>query len=167
MKLTSTIIAAGFALVLQGAFAGAYANATGGHCTGMTVTDYVSSDVNQSTSSTAWVNITDGQLNFTTPATGCVVVTFSGLAFDSPNTTGVYQYLYVRTLLDGHNLCVPALTNDTFAAAQLPSPLTATSITRICKNVAAGAHSIQAQMSVNSSAGTSYVTGHQLTVTHN
>jgi hypothetical protein len=42
MKTIATMIAAALALVLQGSFAGAYAANAGGHCTGMTVTDFVS-----------------------------------------------------------------------------------------------------------------------------
>src|SRR5581483_7649973 len=106
MKLTSTIIAAGFALVLQGAFTGAYANATSGHCTGMTITDYVESDSSTSTGSTSWLNLTDAHLNFTTSATGCVIITFSGVG--DVGTDGAHvNTLHVRTLLDGNNLCAP------------------------------------------------------------
>ena len=114
MKTIATIIAAALALALQGAFAGAQAVNANGHCTGMTVTDYVSSDVNERTTSTMFVNITDGHLNFITSATGCVLITFAGVGNVFPPGGGLSEDLHVRTLLDGSNLCVPASTFDVF-----------------------------------------------------
>jgi hypothetical protein len=131
------------------------------------VIDYVSSDSNDQTSGTAWSNITDGHLNFTTSATGCVMITFEGAAFATPSSSNVYEVLYVRTLLDGNNLCAPALMADVFSDAEYPDPEIATSITRVCKNVAAGAHTIQVQFRGSSASGNDHINGHVLTVTHN
>src|SRR5690348_7033570 len=142
MKTFWTLISAALALVLQGAFAAAQAVNASGHCTGMTVIDYLSSDSNDHTSSTAWSNVADGHLNFTTSGTGCVMITFSGPAFATPSSNNVYEALYVRTLLDGNNVCAPALMAEVFSDAEYPDPETANSITRICKNVAAGAHAV-------------------------
>src|SRR4051794_35123598 len=100
------MIAACLALLLQGGLTGAYANATSGHCTGLSVTDYVESDVYDATTSTAWQNVTDGRLSFITSSTGCVVITFSATAGVSPPSSGS-EVMHVRTLLDGNNLCVP------------------------------------------------------------
>src|SRR5436309_745709 len=144
MKSIAILIAAPFALVLQGSFAGAQATTASGHCTGMTVTDYLSSNSFNGTSSTTFVNLTDGRLNFTTSSTGCVMITFSGPA-DVQADSAHYNTLHVRTLLDGNQACVPDLYDDRFSEAEAPVPLIATSITRICKNVPAGAHRVQVQ----------------------
>src|SRR5436305_437576 len=82
MKPLVRMISAALALVLQSGFAGAYASSTStsGHCTGMTVTDYTSSWAENITASEAWQNVTDAHVNFTTSATGCVIITFSGPA---------------------------------------------------------------------------------------
>jgi hypothetical protein len=168
MKTIATIIAAVLSFVLQGTFAAHAANASG-HCTGMTVTDFLSSDAVSGTTSPSWVNVTDGFLNFTTSGTGCVMITFSGHPRLAP-VSGHYQSLYVRTLLDGSSLCVPALSDDTFLEAVDPPPLIAASITHICKNVAAGTHSVQVQFVDEDSGGSTgavSIHGHVLTVTHN
>lgn len=168
MKAVSTIFAAALALAFQGSFAGAYASSTGtgGHCTGMTVTDYVSSYAYDQTSSTAWVNITDGNLNFTTSATGCVMITFAGTGIAAADSPNVYSALLVRTLLDGNNLCVPAPYDDVFSEAVQPAPKIAGSITHICKNVTAGAHTLRVQFHSNGN-GAVAIESHVLTVTHN
>jgi hypothetical protein len=105
-------------------------------------------------------------VHFTTSATGCVSITFSGVGNISPPNNSLAD-MHVRTLMDGNNLCVPAGTNDTFLQGGYGNPpLSANSITRICKNVAAGTHTLQAQF--RSSEGyTVWVLGHQLAVTHN
>ena len=164
MKTIATMIATGLALVLQGAFAGAQAVNANGHCTGMTVTDYVESDAEDTTTSEAWVNVTDGHLTFTTSSTGCVAITFAGNA--SASQSGNFEILHVRTLMDGHQLCVPAQTSDTFMEAINPSPNVAASITHVCKNLAAGAHTVQVQYSTTGD-GVAQINGHVLTVTHN
>jgi hypothetical protein len=163
MKTLATIFAALLALALQGGFAGAQANSTSGHCTGMTVTDFVSSDVINQTTSSAWQNVTDAHLNFTTSSTGCVVITFEGVASVSGN--GGSGWLRVRTLMDGNNLCVPATTDPSVLIAADPAPAIASSIIRVCKNVTAGAHTVQVQY--NSGSGIAEIDGHVLTVTHN
>ena len=168
MKTISTIFAAALALVLQGAFAGAYASttSTGGHCTGMTVTDYVASRGVSDTTSTAWQNVTDAQLNFTTSAAGCVIVTFSGVAYvgAGPND---FITMYVRTLFDGNNTCAPGGYDDRFSGAAAPVPLAASSITRICKNVPAGAHTLQVQYHGSDGVNHAYIFSSVLTLTHN
>jgi hypothetical protein len=68
--------------------------------------------------------------------------------------------------MDGNNLCVPATYSDVFSSAVGPTPITANSITRICKNVAAGAHTMQVQMRSDSADGGA-MGSHVLTVTHN
>ncbi len=160
------ILATALALVLQGTFTGAYATNATGHCTGMTVTDFVSSDKFDNTTSEAWVNITDGHLNFTTSATGCVSITFSGVGNIAPPSNGLAD-LHMRTLLDGNNLCAPALTNDLFLQGGYGNPpASANSFMRICKNVVAGTHTLQVQF--RSGEGYSvWILGHQLAVTHN
>jgi hypothetical protein len=163
MRTLATMIAAVLALTLQSTFVDAQANSTSGHCTAMTVTDYVLSDFNDATNSQAWVNITDGHMSFTTSATGCVIITFSASPSVVPNSS--YEQLHVRTLLDGNNLCALALSNDNFLESQrLPEP--ASSITRICKNVTPGTHTLQAQF--RSDMGSLVeILSHVLTVTHN
>jgi hypothetical protein len=172
MKTLATMIAAALAVMLQGTFAGASATttSTSGHCIGMTITDYTSSYAFDDTNSTNWVNVTDGLVNFTTSSTGCVVITFAGPATATATNDGQYNQLHVRTLLDGSNACVPAPYNDTFASDASPSPEIASSITRVCKNVAAGAHTVQAQYRKDEhtvSAGDVIIYSHVLTVTHN
>jgi len=165
MKLTSTIITAVLALALQGAFVDAQANSTSGHCTGMTVTDYVSSDSNTAKNSISWQNVTDGHLNFTTSSTGCVVITFVATAGVTPSNDGSFGYLYVRTLLDGNNLCMPATYNEIIHSGQYPGNASADSITHICRNVAAGVHTVQVQYKTNDVIG--LIDAPVLTVTHN
>jgi hypothetical protein len=168
MKLLGTMIASGLALVLQGGFAAVHADtSTSGHCTAMTVTDYISSASTSTTNSTAWQNVIDAHLNFTTSGVGCVIITFSGPANVAPSVANDYAVLHVRTLLDGNNLCVPALFDDRFSEAQVPVPVTANSITRICKNVAARPHAIQVQFHSDNSNYFVYIHSSLLTVTHN
>lgn len=169
MKAFSTMGAAALALALQAGFATAHADSTstGGHCTGMMVTDYVISKAATTTSSEAFQNITDGNLNFTTSATGCVVITFSAIGVLSPPSDGSTEFLDVRTLLDGSNLCMPAQYDPLFLADELTSIGSENSATHICKSVTAGAHTVQVQF--RSSPGGSNVTiiSPTLTVTHN
>jgi hypothetical protein len=164
MKTFATLIAVALALVLQGGFAGAFASttSTGGHCTAMTVTDYVSSYAHNETHSNAWANVNDGLLSFTTANTGCVIITFSATAFIvTPGGTS----MHVRTLMDGNQLCVPAPYKDILST--VPDSV-ATSITRICKNVAPGTHTVQVQYSGDEESGfTVGFVSHVLTVTHN
>lgn len=167
MKGIVAIFAAVLVSLLQGGFADARAANSGGHCTAMTITDYVESDATDTSNSYAWTNLTDARLNLTTSGTGCVIITFSGMA--AVGTDGQnYNTLHVRTLLDGHNLCMPPLASDTFLNALiLNSQWSANSITRICKNVAAGAHTVQAQFHDGSTDAPVQIQGHVLTVTHN
>lgn len=168
MKAFATIIAAGLALVFQGVRTPAQAINANGQCTGMTVTDFLSSDVNQSTDSKTFVTITDGQLNFTTSATGCVMITFSAVATVGSNTSdSSYEQLRVRTLLDANSPCVPAKYNDTFLSSVNPAPAIAASITRICKNVAAGVHTLRVQYAASGVSGSVGLGSHILTITHN
>jgi hypothetical protein len=166
MKTFATLVAACLTLVLQGTFAAAHANNTDGHCTGMTVTDFVSSDVTRDTTSTTYVNVIDGHLNFTTSATGCVAITFSGVG-DVSNSLNGFAYMFVRALLDGNQLCVPAATSPIFLGSGQPRPVVAASFTHVCKNVAAGTHTVQVQFSVDSTNDEGELVGHVLTVTHN
>ncbi len=162
MKMTVAMFATALAFVLQGAFLTAHADETAsGHCTGMTVTDFLSSSHNNRAFTATWKAITDAHLNFTTSSTGCVVVTFSGVA--ALSSTNI---IHVRTLLDGNNLCVPALTNDFFFSGS-GSDGSAHSITRVCKNVSAGAHTVQVQYRGESKFLPIEMLGHVLTVTHN
>lgn len=167
MKALATFSVAILGLAFQGAVVGAHATTASGHCTGMTITDFLSSDTAIDTSSTTWQNVTDGHLNFTTSGTGCVAITFAGIATVTASDTS-YEYLRVRTLLDGTNLCVPALYNDIFFSygGSSAEPVIAGSITRVCKNVAPGAHTLQVQF--HSGGGNDVViASHTLTVTHN
>jgi hypothetical protein len=167
MKSLATMIAAILALLVQGGIAGAQASSTGtsGHCTNMTVTDYISSYAKDTTTSNAWQNVTDGNLNFTTSATGCVMITFTGVVEAESGTTS-YEFALLRTLMDGNNLCVPAPSSTTFFAAVSPSPYTANTIIHICKNVAAGTHNVQVQYR-SDFGGDVEINGHVLTITHN
>lgn len=165
MKRLATLTGAALALILQGAFAGAYAASSAAHCTGMTVTDSLSSDANDQTASTAWVNITDGRRSFAMTSEGCAIVTFSGLAGVVP--AGNTEYLHIRTLLDDKAICTLATTNDTFfAAATQPTPASADSIARVCEHVTPGVHSVQVQFR-GENGGVVQIAGHVLTVTHN
>lgn len=165
MKLLATIASAAFALVVHSAFAGAQAANSSGHCTGVTVTDYLTSDFDDHTTSTTFQNLTDGHLNVTTSTTGCVMITFSGFAEIYPQAA-VGEALRVRTLLDGNNLCYPAYGDDTFLEGSAPATAGAHSITRICKNVTAGAHTVQVQYR-SSVGGAVEIAGHMLTIAHN
>jgi hypothetical protein len=164
MKAVLAIAATVLAFAFEGPFAAAHADSTStsGHCTGMTVTDYISSYAVDVTNSSVWQNVTDAHLNFTTSSTGCVIVTFSGPAFSTAASPGEATVLRVRTLLDGNNLCVPAPYINVVSEAPNPQPEIATSITRICKNVAGGTHTVQAQLSAQGA-----IVSHVLTVTHN
>jgi hypothetical protein len=171
MKSLATMLVTGLAFVLQSGFAGTWADgttSTSGHCTGMTVTDYVSSDALSATNSSAWQNVTDAHLNFTTSATGCLIITFSG-PVHSTAATIASNFLHVRTLLDGNNLCTLAHYNDRFLGAPDPAPLVAASTTRTCKNVAAGAHTLQVQFRNEDGLNTDtvFINSSVLTVTHN
>ena len=165
MNTLATIASAALALAVQGAFVGAHATNSNGHCTGMTVSDYVDSDFDDHTTSTSFQNLTDGHLNFTTSATGCVMITFSGFAEIYPQAA-IGEALRVRTLLDGNNLCFPAYGDDTFLEGTAPATAGAHSITRICKNVTAGTHTVQVQYR-GSVGGAVEIAGHMLTITHN
>src|SRR5689334_7541910 len=103
MKAVSIISAATLALVLQGAFATAHAVSLRGRCAGMTATDFFSSDIVDTTSSTAFVNVTDGHLRFTTSGSGCVIIRFSGPAGVFP-PAGMNEFLRVQTVLDGNSV---------------------------------------------------------------
>lgn len=168
MKTVSIIAAAVLALVFQGGFATASASAVTAHCTGMTVTDSIESNSDDQTQSTTWQNIPDGLLHFTTSGPGCVVITFSAPA-DVSNPNKSYSYLFVRTLLDGNRLCVPdgSPAEATFLASGQPPPAIAASITHVCKNVAAGAHTVRVQFSIGQVGEDGELAGHVLTVTHN
>ena len=166
MKTVSVIFVAALVLSLQAAFAAAHASTISGHCTGMTVTDFLTSDSDAQTQSTTWQNVPSGLLRFTTSNTGCVVITFSALANVS-NPDSSYSYLLVRTLLDGKKLCVPASQSATFLASGQPPPVTAASITHVCQNVAAGAHKVQVQFAVDGVGEDGELVGHTLTITHN
>lgn len=166
MKTVSTLAAAALAVVLQGAFASVHAVNASGHCTGMTTIDYVSSDADTETNSMAWQNITDGHLTFTTSAAGCVAITFSGTGFLSPSQGLGFDFLDIRTLLDGKSLCMPAAYIPLFLSAQYPGVGSAGSVTHICKNVAAGAHTVQVQLRSDNGQGVG-VQSTSLTVTHN
>lgn len=167
MKTISLIFAAVLALVSQVGLAAAHADtSTGGHCTGMTVTDFVSSEAQSTTTSAAWQNVTDAHLNFTTSATGCVIITFAGPATAS-GVANEYAQLHVRTLLDGSNLCVPAQYDDTFLDVMPPSPSIAASIVRTCKNVSAGTHTVQVQFRFSGGGNKVFITSSVLTVAHN
>ena len=165
MKFASIIFVAALALVLQGGFAAAHATAISGHCAGTTLTEFISSDVHDSTNSTSFVNLTDAKLSFTTSASGCVIITFSGVAVVLP-VSGSYQYLNVRTLLDRHSDCAPGNNSNVFLATGDVEPTSANSITRVCKNVAPGAHTLQVQYR-STNGGYVQISGHVLTVMHN
>jgi hypothetical protein len=122
--------------------------------------------VTQDTLSTTYVNVIDGHLNFTTSTTGCVAITFSAVG-DVSNTLNSFGYMFVRTLLDGSQLCVPATSSGIFLGSGLPRPVIAASFTHVCKNVAAGLHTVQVQFSVDTANSQGELVGHVLTVTHN
>lgn len=170
MKSAFIVAAAVLALLLQGGLTSAHAINASGHCTGATVTDYLSSDRRDQTASATFVNLTDGKLTFITSGTGCVVILFSGSAAVSSVDDGFYDLMHVRTLLDGTSNCAPGTTSDIFLSARNPGPANASSITRICKNVTAGVHTVQVQFRNETGApdgGSSDIAGHILTVTHN
>ena len=77
------------------------------------------------------------------------------------------EKLRIRTLLDGNQLCAPALINDIFYASAISfADGIAGSLTHVCKNVAAGIHTLQVQF--RSDQGNNVeLFGHTLTVTHN
>jgi hypothetical protein len=167
MKTISTIFAAALTLVLQAGFAGAHANATSAQCTGPTVTDYVSSNGKTDTLSTTFINVTDAHLNFTTSSTGCVVITFTAVGFVEPGTGNntAFDIMSLRTLLDGNNLCMPGLYDELFLSLPSPGGASVNSVTHICKNVAAGAHTVQVEIETNGNVGV--IRSPVLTVTHN
>lgn len=164
MRSIAAILTACAAFVLQAGFSGVYAANASGECSGPAKTNFLSSDGFDQTLSTVWNDITDGRLNFTTAATGCVIVTFSALG--STTSNGGFNLLHVRTLLDVNSLCMPANANDVFLSASPPGISSNNSIVRVCKNIAAGSHSVRVQY--RSGDGDLVAIGsHVLTVMHN
>lgn len=166
MRAMAVVMAVWAAFTIHASWSEAEAASASGECAAPTATAFVSSDQTDSTASTSWVNVTDGRLNFTTAAAGCVTITFSGPAYANDGPGDDYNTLHVRTLLDGNTLCVPALYSDVFSQAQYPPPDTANSITRICKNIAAGAHNVQVQYRGDNASFAVVILSHVLTVAH-
>lgn len=159
MKIIPTMLAICAAILLSLEFSAAHAAGNSGHCVGLMQTDFINSDANDTTTSTAWQNITDGYRNFVQGSDGCVVITLSGPA----QVTGYAgRTLEVQTLLDGKSTCAPA----NFNTGVLDNSFAAFSTTRICEHVAAGPHTIQVQYREIYSPSASLL-GHVLTVMHN
>lgn len=160
MKAVGKVLAICAALLLPAGFSAAHAASSSGRCTNLPQTDFINSDADDATTSTAWQDITDGYRNFVQASDGCAIITVSGpVRSGTSTTTGVLE---MRTLLDGTAICVPPDFNDgltqSFGAFS-------TSITRICEHVAAGPHTIQVQYH-SSNGQTVELLSHVLTVAH-
>ena len=166
MKITAMVLAVGAVLLLQAGVSGARAAEIDGQCKETLATEFISSDVNDKTSSTDWVDVTDAKINFKTEKKGCIIITFSApaYAYDGPGSD--YNTLHVRTLLDGNALCVPDTYIDVFAQAQYPTPASANSITHVCWNVGPGRHEVQMQYRNDNPSYFVNINSHTLTVTH-
>lgn len=167
MKTLTMVLAAGAFLSLQAGITGAKAAEIDGQCKQPSVTEFISSDVNDQTSSTDWVNVSDANVNFKTQKKGCIVITFSAPAYAYDGQGSDYNTLHVRTLLDGKALCVPDKYIDTFAQAQYPVPASANSITHVCFNVGPGRHAVQMQYRNDNANYFVNINSHTLVVAHN
>lgn len=166
MKFITMVVASGAVLLLQAGASGAQAAEIDGRCQQTLATEFISSDVNDQTASTDWVNVSDAKVNFRTEKTGCIIVTFSApaYAYDGPGSD--YNTLHVRILLDGNATCVPDNYIDTFAQAQAPVPASANSITRVCWKVGSGRHEVQVQYRNDNPSYFVNINSHTLTVAH-
>jgi hypothetical protein len=152
---------------MQGGLSAAHAAKIKGECSGTTVTDFISSDQTNVTESTNWVDLVDGTLNFTTARPGCVIITFSGPAYDYAYEGEDYNQLHLQTVLDRNSLCVPPAYNDAVAQDRFPTSTKTISITRVCTNVGSGGHRVRVQF--RSEVGASHqvvILSHTLTVAH-
>lgn len=150
----------------------AHAASTGGLCSGATTSFHIS-DVHNTTTTSQWENLNDARLSFTSVNPGCAVVTFSGPASVVAAPQANYaNYLHVRVLLDGKSLCAPAKQDDTFATNYSADPqyhpqsTYAVSISRICKNLPAGGHTVQIQYRQDLNEVSATILGHIIAVTH-
>jgi hypothetical protein len=166
MKAMAIAFAIGAVLLLPAGFSGAQAAEIDGQCKQNSVTEFISSDVNDKTSSTDWVDVSDAKVNFKTEKTGCIIITFSAPAYAYDEEGSDYNTLHVRTLLDGSVTCVPDNYIDTFAQAQAPVPASANSITRVCYNVGRGRHEVQVQYRNDNANYFVNINSHVLTVAH-
>lgn len=173
MKAIATLLAIACAFILEGHVSPARAVNTGGDCSGMTATNYIMSDVADSTNSPTFVNLTDGNLTFAMASAGCASITFTAMPNARSNQQGTEFQLpnmQVRVLLDGNLSCAPALQDNTFYRRNgdgRPS----TSFTRVCKNLSAGSHTVQVQFrQYQADPAANLIPSlewHVLTVTHN
>lgn len=166
MKVVGAIVAVCAAFAFQASFSAAQAARVVTQCTGLNVTNTLTSDTVNSTTSTDWITLVDGLLNFTTSKAGCVIVTFSAPAYTNASDGGDYKTLHVRVVLDRNSLCVPANYSDDFSSAIYPPPITANSITRVCPNVGTGGHRVQVQFHSDDSTNSAVILSHVLTVAH-
>ena len=91
----------------------------------------------QSTASTAYVNVIEIAIPFTQRRTGCVIVSFSSLAYADPNYT-----MYVSAAVDGFG-CAPY--DFLFAQSNASgSPITVRAMNFLCRDVAGpGNHTVK------------------------
>ena len=165
MKVAATILVACAALSIQANVSGAYATKITGQCTGTTVTEFVTSDSTDSTSSTDWVNLTDGTLNFKTAAAGCLIINFSGPVYDYAAPGEDYNQLHLRAVLDTNTLCVPPNYNDAVSQDREPTSTKAISMIRVCPNVGRGYHKVRVQYRSDNTEAV-VILSHVLTVAH-
>lgn len=124
------------------------------------VEETIASDAYDQTTSTTWVNLTDGLISYSTRRAGCALVTLSGAS------SAGGDFLLVQALLDGTTVCAPSgnINSQIFASGSTEDE--AHSMTYLCTNVAAGSHTLQ--MQYESYAGGSVTfSGHTLVVAHN
>jgi hypothetical protein len=169
MRMTSTLAAFGACAALSGLAppAGAqtvqpmrhFAAATAVDCKRPRDTQIFASDASDQTSSTVWVNLTDGLVSFTSTRVGCVIATLSGTA--SANN----EIMFVRAVLDGTTTCAPSsLNSQIFVGDEYIG--TTHSMTWLCASVAVGAHALQMQYESYFGDAVTF-SGHTLTVMHN
>jgi hypothetical protein len=109
----------------------------------------------QDTTSATYVDVTGAKINFTSTNPGCVIATFSGVA-----TFSTIGQMDVHVLLDDSTVCDP----ENYAFAQNTNA-EAHSMTAVCKDVAAGSHTIKVQF-ISVFGGTVHIGARTFTVGH-
>ena len=124
-------------------------------------TEIITTDKEFDGNATDWADIPDAAVNFVSKRSGCVVITFSGVAY-SDN-----EELYVQMVLDGTSPCSPAYGFEAASAFAAPTAtFNAHSATYFCNDVTPGAHSVQAQYTTPAG-GLVTLYSHTLAVDHN
>jgi hypothetical protein len=134
---------AGAALLLAAVTSVTAAPLAAGGCE-TTASKYKVSAAFQSTTSTTFVDVMETAINFQQGGSGCVIVSFAGMASANPNTL-----MYVRARLDGATDCLP--NDNAFAGSgATASPSADRAMNYVCGKVAPGSHVIKMQFRTGS-----------------